>query len=108
MIIKRELMGYPIQAEVVKLDDGINVLLIGGCRSHIGCVSVAEPDGELRSMPFPGHKEQIVSDMWAKKIAAYFQCRTSVTCGIHYDNLSKEGLKKVQEALEYMLEEVIN
>lgn len=57
MTIERQALGWPLRAELTSLDNGITVLLTGGCRTHIGCVAAAEPGGLLRTMDFPGHGE---------------------------------------------------
>lgn len=45
MTIERQALGWPLRAELTSLDNGITVLLTGGCRTHIGCVTAAEPGG---------------------------------------------------------------
>ena len=43
-VLERPLLGYALRAEARRLDQGVHVLLTGGCRTHIGAVSTAEPD----------------------------------------------------------------
>lgn len=38
-LLKTELFGYEICAHVTRLDEGIQVLIAGGSRTHIGAVS---------------------------------------------------------------------
>lgn len=102
-----EVLGYLIRARLEFLDDGLNVTIFGGCSSHIGCVSVAEADGSLQSIAIPGHKEQVVSERWARALAKKHKCRTAVTCGIHYDDLTKEELAQVIAAIGRLLERVL-
>ena len=84
-----KLFGYPIRCTVARLDTGVHVLLTGGCKSHIGAVSTAEPDGEVQTQLFPGHKDQYISEPWAKAICEKTGERACVICGIHYDNADK-------------------
>lgn len=58
-----------IRAELSLLDDGLSVLLAGGDKSHIGAVSVAEPDGRTQTVDFPGHREREVAKQWAAVLA---------------------------------------
>lgn len=58
--IERSYLGYPITSHVTFLDSGIHVMIVGGCLSHIGSISVAEPGNELSTSVFPGHKDQYV------------------------------------------------
>ena len=84
--LERLLFGCPICCRATRLDSGIHVLLTGGGRSHIGAVSVAEPDGKTETNVFPGHKDQFVSEPWAKALAAKIGQRACVVCGIHYSD----------------------
>lgn len=93
-------LGYPIWAEITPLDEGIHVLLAGGVKTHIGGISVAEPDGSGQTIAFPHHREDTVARQWATTLAAGLRCRVAVVCGIHYDNLSPSGLQEVLHTLE--------
>lgn len=106
MIVVRQVLGSAIRAEWSRLDDGISVLLTGGQRSHIGAVSVAEPDGTVRTLDFPGHRERVVAEQWAAELATAAGCRAAVTCGIHYDDLTRDGLGLVLQALDEMRTEL--
>lgn len=65
----KELFGHPIAAHVTFLDDGAHVLLTGGQRSHIGAISLAQSGRLLASVSYPGHKEQVISDVWAVRLS---------------------------------------
>ena len=105
--VNRQVLGYTIQAACSRLDDGVAVLLTGGQKSHIGAVSTAEPDGTVRTLDFPGHREREVAEQWAAELAKACGCRAAVACGIHYDDLTREGLGRVLRALDEMRAEVI-
>ena len=106
MTVERTVGGWPLRAGLTRLDDGLHVLLTGGCRSHIGSVTVAEPTREERTIALPGHREAEVSRRWAAALAGRFRCRTAVVCGIHYDNLTRPQLADVLEGLEQMLRQI--
>lgn len=105
-LFAKTLMGKEIRAEVRRLDEGINVLLTGGEKSHIGAVSCWTADGELRTMQLPGHKEGVVSEAWARTLGAVLRETVCVECGIHYDHLEPEGIHQVVKATEELLMEV--
>lgn len=102
----KTLMGKEIRAEVRRLDEGINVLLTGGEKSHIGAVSCWTTDGELRTMQLPGHKEGVISDAWACTLGNILQETVCVECGIHYDHLRPEEIAQVVKTTEEMLGKV--
>lgn len=73
----------------------MHVLLTGGQRSHIGAASLAQNGRLLASASYPGHKEQVISDLWAVRLSGQIgQCVTAV-CGIHYDNASPEQIRAI-------------
>jgi len=100
--------GYPLSCKISLLDDGMHVLLVGGCSTHIGSISVAEPGQEMCSTRYPGHKDHVVGDKWARTLADKRSGRTVVVCGIHYDNLSAEDISEIVALTDRMLEELIS
>lgn len=60
-LLKTELFGYEICAHVTRLDEGIQVLIAGGSRTHIGVVSFMGYNGNIQTLRFPGHKDGYVS-----------------------------------------------
>ena len=57
--IEKSLLGRKITARLQFLDEGLNVLLTGGEKSHIGAVSGRVPGQEPVDIEFPGHREGI-------------------------------------------------
>lgn len=105
--IKRTLMGRQIRARVHFLDHGINVLLTGGDRSHIGAVSGRIPGQDPVDIQLPGHEEGILARDWAEKLEAARGEPVWVECGIHYEKLSREGIAQVVKTCGEMLEEIL-
>jgi hypothetical protein len=101
------LFGYPIRCTVTTLDSGIHVLLTGGSRSHIGAVSVAQPKAPVDTMVFPGHKDQFLSEPWAKRLSEATGQRVCVVCGIHYDDATKAQISAILEEAERLLTALI-
>ena len=88
--LKCTLFGADIAAQVTVLDKGIHVLLAGGYRSHVGAVALAQ-GGELLTCPsFPGHKEQVIAERWARVLSRETESCATVACGIHHDNATTE------------------
>ena len=101
------LFGYPIRCSVTRLDSGVHVLLTGGCWSHIGAVSVAEPGQRAETKVFPGHKDQFISAPWAERLAEQTSQRACVVCGIHYDGATKEQIGEILRQTDRMLEALL-
>lgn len=84
-----------LSATVVGRD--ILLLITGGVR-HIGAASTAYLDGEnveVLTSAVPHHKEHTISESIALKVAAKLRKTVTVVMGIHYDDLTKEGILEV-------------
>ncbi len=100
-------LGKEIRAIIVFTDDGINVTVAGGDKSHIGAVAIIDENGNLTSTTFPNHKETIIAELWANTLHEKYMQSVVVTAGIHYDGINKEGINKVVEASGRLLESVV-
>lgn len=106
--VRTKLYGYPIEAFISVLDEGLHVLLVGGCRTHVGAVSRAVPGQETETVQYPSHREGTVSERWASRLSEVFRCPAVVCCGIHYDHVSKEEIRRIVTAAEDLLERAID
>lgn len=87
-----------------------NVLISGGDAPHVGSVSVARPgaDGQvlLEKIVLPTHRDDSVGDLYAAELARLTGHTVLVSCGIHYDGLSKAGIAQVLAAMRQLLQEI--
>lgn len=83
---------------------GINGLLVGGEKPHIGGVVLALPRPSLSGegwsedvfiTPVPGHKDVEVARSVASLLSRHLQCPVVVTAGIHSEQLSSEELRLI-------------
>ncbi len=96
---------YGIMAEVRFIGEDILVSVWGGTKPHIGSVAVAQDRPSLKDprrtsatssvINFPGHKDDIVSRMFAERISAAMNSCCIATAGIHVDNASVEELTNI-------------
>lgn len=98
--LSREIMVYCQQ-----LDYGYEIRILGGQRSHVGSVTVADEQGNLQTITLPGHKEDVITRQWAAEICEIVKQPVSVLGGVHYDDLKKEQLMEVIHILEKLLTE---
>jgi hypothetical protein len=105
--ISRTLFEKEITACVLQPDRGLHVSVFGGELSHIGAVSIVSPDGVCNTVQFPGHKEGLVSEEWAKKLANAGYCPVVVEAGIHYDHLSRKGIEEVMTLSRKLLSDTL-
>ncbi|SDM60631.1 prenylated flavin chaperone LpdD [Lachnospira pectinoschiza] len=104
-IIEKEAscLGDKIYLKAVLTSEGITVSLAGGHKAHIGAVAVCDPAGLVSLHAFPGHKEGVLAESFAKKIFENTRYPVVVSAGIHYDNISPKGIEKVLAACNSLL-----
>ncbi|WP_339314536.1 hypothetical protein [Paenibacillus sp. FSL R10-2734] len=76
------------------------LLLISGGVRHIGAASTAYLNGdqvEVLTSAVPHHKEHTISESIALRVAEALNRTVTVVMGIHYDDLTKEGIMEVVE-----------
>ena len=101
-----EVLGKEIKAIIVFTDDGINVTVAGGDKSHIGAVAIIDENGNLTSTTFPNHKETIIAESWAKSLYEKHHKPIVVAAGIHYDGITKKDINNVLEVCNRLLETI--
>lgn len=101
------LFGRGIRIHLYDTGDGINVLIEGGDRSHIGAVAVAGPDTKVQVVTFPGHREDVICKRWAEVLADAFCCPAVVSAGIHYDGIGRLEIQEIVDAMERKLQEIV-
>lgn len=102
-------LGYDITACAKKTGGDWSITITGGCASHVGSVSLAEyHDGTIvvRSIVRDGHKDQVVGERFAQRIAQEGRCNVCVCCGIHYDAPTEDDLLTIVAAAEELLDEL--
>ena len=106
--VRRMLFNAEIFAEATFLDEGISVIIAGGNKSHIGSITTAETKDNINTTTFPGHKDNVVSECWARLLSEKYKCRVAVVCGIHYDNVTRDMIASIVEITDDMLMELLN
>jgi len=103
--VKTETGSFDIEAGVRRIGDDLLVAIWGGEKPHIGAVSVAQSRPSLKDpeamsatasvICFPGHKEDELAKAVSEVLSAILNTRVVVTAGIHWDNISEDGIRKV-------------
>lgn len=101
-------LGHTLRAEVARLDDGWDIGIYGGCRTHVGAVALGEADGGLRVLAREGHRDDVVAASWAKAFARRFHAPVCVRCGIHYDDVSKNDIGTIVSACNLLLQKALD
>ena len=97
-------LGLPLCAGAVRLDEGWDVFVAGGSRSHVGAVTLAEPDGSAQTLLRAAHRDDAVSLRWAKALSACWNAPVCVRAGIHYDGVTRAQIESILRACDALLE----
>lgn len=89
------ILGFSICAEAVMLDDGWDIGVFGGCCTHVGAVTLAEASGKLQTVKRSEHMDDVISEMWAIRLAAELHTPVCIRCGIHYDHATAEQISAI-------------
>lgn len=102
-------LGYPITVTALQAGCDWSVTVLGGCAPHVGSVSLAEYGNgavTLRTLLRESHKDQIVGDRFARRLAEKNNCTVCVSCGIHYDGPTRAELEQIVACAESLLEKL--
>ena len=108
---------YDLSASVRQIGQDLLVAIWGGEKPHIGAVAMAQPrpslkDPEVTSstasvFSYVGHKEEELAKAAAEILAAAIKTNVVVTAGIHWDDLSPEGIQRVIKNSEILVEMIL-
>ena len=103
--VKTQTGSFDIEAGIRRIGDDLLVAIWGGKKPHIGAVSAAQSRPSLKDpkamsatasvICFPAHKEDELAKAVSEVLAAVLDTRVVVTAGIHWDNISEDGIRKV-------------
>ena len=108
---------YDLSASIRLIGQDLLVAIWGGEKPHIGAVAMAQPrpslkDPEVTSstasvFSYVGHKEDELAKATAEILAAAIKTNVVVTAGIHWDDLSPEGIQRVIKNSEILVEMIL-
>ncbi len=101
-------LGHVLCAEVTRLDEGWDIGIYGGCRTHVGAAALCEAGGGMRMLLREGHRDDVVAASWAKAFARRFNEPVCVRCGIHYDGASKSDIEGIVSACNLLLQKALD
>ena len=114
--VSRPCLGQKLTALARFMGRDLWVMVEGGDAPHIGSVSLALPRLSLTgdrtgratvsTFNLTGHKDDLVGDIFADRLASLFQCTVSVSCGLHFDDLAADRIKEVIDVAEAVLAEL--
>lgn len=104
---KDQFLNKTIDVIVSETEEGIQVLVAGGDKSHIGAVCIMDPDGNRATHCFRSHRDDVVAQKWAAELYKKTKKAVVVSAGIHYDHISSEEIKQILEKTDALLKNVL-
>ena len=108
---------YDLSASIRLIGQDILVAIWGGEKPHIGAVAMAQPRPSLKDpavtsstasvFSYVGHKEDELAKATAEILAATLKTNVVVTAGIHWDNLPQEGIQRVIQNSEILVDQIL-
>ena len=107
---EKQALDHCISVEIHKIGEDWLTEIAGGCRPHIGSVSVgifAKGEVTLEKILLPEHRDDVVGDLFATELAKHLQATVTAVCGIHYENPGPEGIRQIVTCAKELLQEII-
>jgi hypothetical protein len=108
---------FDLEAHVRAIGQDLLVAIWGGERPHIGAVSIAQPRPSLKDPKSTSatasvicllvHKEDELAKALSEVLSAALNTQVVVTAGIHWDNIDEQGIKKVLQNSEILLDLIL-
>lgn len=111
----KNVLGKEIKMLGTFIGSDVTVVFSGGDDPHIGGVVLAmpykshgKPSAAFSSISVPCHKDEIACRQLARLFSLRFNRITVVSGGVHYDDLTAEGIQMVEDALSVMAERLMD
>jgi hypothetical protein len=108
---------FKIHGLVQEVGQDILVSIWGGTRPHIGAVAMAIPRPSLKNQKkwsatssnftFIGHKEDALVKKISEKLAAQLRRNVVVTAGIHWDGITSNETKAIQNLTQKLSDQIL-
>lgn len=108
--------GMELCCEIVPMGRDVTIAVYGGETAHVGSVVLAVPRDSLTGtgrsatssvLNCPGHKDEAIARRFAESFAVQNDGTAVCSCGIHIDHLTPDGIRRVREASEELLERAL-
>lgn len=106
-----------IKAKAILVGDDLCIIISGGDRPHIGCVTLSIPrpgisDSSKNSattsvMNITGHKDDEAARYVSQTLASALNKNVVVTCGIHLDNITNEEIDETLVLIKELTDQLI-
>jgi hypothetical protein len=106
LTISLEENGMKIDARLISIGDDLVILLSGGL-SHVGAVALSHKGSAAAVIAVPGHREDGPAKDMAEALSTAMGRTVAVVAGLHWDDLSKEGIATALRLCERLTQRII-
>ena len=116
IFVEQHCCGHILSARAYFAGEDLCVLLTGGDSPHVGSASLGiarkslKNDGSdsatVSTLNVTGHKDDVLGDMFAGRLAAILGKTVCVVCGVHFDNATPEELEQILRDARVLLEKL--
>ncbi len=109
---------YDLQAYVRSAGSDFLVAIWGGEMPHIGAVAIAQSRTSLKAsertsstasvISILGHREGDIAKEVAEKLASGLNATVVVTAGMHWSNITRNGILKVEKNSRILVDMILN
>lgn len=107
-----------ITMQPIEVGEDMYVIITGGNKPHIGCVTLSTPRQSLADkniisattsvLNLIGHKDDEVARYVSHKLSSALNKNVAASCGIHIDNAEKREIELIMKITEELTEMIIN
>jgi hypothetical protein len=108
---------FKLEATITKTQDGINIYLGGGEKTHIGTVVLCQPRESLKQdgsrsvttsiLNIVGHKDDDIAKPIAEKLCLNLNERIVISAGVHIEKATEAEIQKLLEMGKRLTEKII-
>ena len=84
----------------------LHACLLGG-EAHVGAVAVSSPGEATRVLQRPHHREGELAARMAERLSGALDCAVSVSCGIHFADISRAEIATVEKLAGWLADEYL-
>lgn len=104
--------------QLIEVGNDLCVIITGGSKPHIGCVTLGTPRPSLADknvisattsvLNLVGHKDDEVARYVSQKLTSSLNKNVAISCGIHLENIKELEIKTVMDITKELTKEIIN
>ena len=110
--------GIKVTMRLIKVGEDYCVVITGGDKPHIGCITLSCPRNSLKNdntvsattsvINVLGHKDDEVGRRVSHRLSAAFNKNVAAVCGIHINNAKADDIKTVLEITDELTERIVD